>query len=166
MAAVPIKNLGRQQIAPLSLQMAVVMLTVVPAAHRGQDRARGLPLAVIVADYFHWTHLGDWKFDPAEWPDPAALTAELERMGIRLMVSVWPSVGPASENYAELERRGLFIGTETGPLAHATWPDKRIPAPVGVAFYDETNPEAREFIWSRVRDNYLRPDEAQLPIRA
>src|SRR5581483_404230 len=44
-------------------------------------KARGLPLAVITADYFHWTHLGDWKFDPAEWPDPAALTAELGRLG-------------------------------------------------------------------------------------
>ena len=25
--------------------------------------SRGLPLSVIVVDYFHWTHLGDWKFD-------------------------------------------------------------------------------------------------------
>jgi alpha-D-xyloside xylohydrolase len=128
------------------------LLAVAREYHR-----RGLPLSVIVADYFHWTHLGDWKFDPAEWPDPAALTAELREMGIRLMVSVWPSVSPASENHAEMEERGLLIGTENGPLAHATWPDKGIPAPVGVAFYDATNPEAREFVWSRVRDNYLRP---------
>ena len=128
------------------------LLAVAREYHR-----RGLPLSVIVADYFHWTHLGDWKFDPAEWPDPAAMTAELGEMGIRLMVSVWPSVSPASENHAELAERGLLIGTETGPLAHATWPDKGIPAPVGVAFYDATNPEAREFIWSRVRDNYLLP---------
>jgi len=128
------------------------LLAVAREYHR-----RGLPLSVIVADYFHWTHLGDWKFDPAEWPDPAAMTAELREMGTRLMVSIWPSVSPASENHAELADRGLLIGTETGPLAHATWPDKGIPAPVGVAFYDATNPEAREFIWSRVRDNYLRP---------
>ncbi len=39
---------------------------------------RGLPLAVIVADFFHWTRLGDWRFDPAEWPDPAAMVAELD----------------------------------------------------------------------------------------
>ena len=128
------------------------MLAVAREHHR-----RGLPLAVIVADYFHWTHLGDWKFDPAEWPDPAALTAELGEMGVKLMVSVWPSVSPASENYTELAERGLLIGTEAGPLAHATWPDKGIPAPVGVAFYDATNPAAREFVWSRVRDNYQRP---------
>lgn len=120
-------------------------------------KRRGLPLAVIVADYFHWTHLGDWRFDPAEWPDPAAMTAELAAMGVRLMVSVWPSVSPVSENHAEMARRGLLVGTEYGPLAQATWPDKGIDAPVGVAFYDATNPEAREFVWSRVRDGYLRP---------
>jgi alpha-D-xyloside xylohydrolase len=128
------------------------LLAVAREYHR-----RGLPLSVIVADYFHWTHLGDWKFDPAEWPDPAAMTSELREMGTRLAVSVWPSVSPASENHAELAARGLLIGTESGPLTHATWPDKGIPAPVGVAFYDATNPEAREFIWSRVRDNYLLP---------
>ena len=27
---------------------------------------RGLPLSVIVADYFHWTAMGDFRFDPAE----------------------------------------------------------------------------------------------------
>jgi alpha-D-xyloside xylohydrolase len=118
---------------------------------------RGLPLAVIVADYFHWTHLGDWKFDPAEWSDPAALTAELTDLGVKLMVSVWPSVSPLSENYQVLRERGLLIGSEFGPLAQATWPDKGIAVPVDVAFYDATNPAARAFIWDRVRDNYLRP---------
>ena len=118
---------------------------------------RGLPLSVIVVDYFHWTHLGDWKFDPAEWPDPAALTAELRDMGVRLMVSVWPSVSPASENYGRMREEGLLIGTKLGPLAQATWPDKGIAVPVDVSFYDATNPRAREFVWGRVRDNYLRP---------
>jgi alpha-D-xyloside xylohydrolase len=118
---------------------------------------RGLPLSVIVADYFHWTHLGDWKFDLSEWPDPAALTAELRDMGVKLVVSIWPSVSPVSENFPVMRDEGLLIGTEYGPLAQATWPDKGVATPVDVAFYDATNPRARDFVWGKVRDNYLRP---------
>jgi alpha-D-xyloside xylohydrolase len=119
-------------------------------------RRRGLPLDVIVCDFFHWTHLGDWRFDPAEWPDPQAMVDELTAMGVRLMVSVWPSVSPASENYHPMGDRGLLIGTEYGPLAHADWPDKGLGAySAQVAFYDATSPEARAYVWDRLRDNYL-----------
>ncbi|RPI43765.1 MAG: glycoside hydrolase family 31 protein, partial [Bacteroidetes bacterium] len=38
---------------------------------------RGLPLSVIVADFFHWPHSGDWKFDPVFWPDPEGMVREL-----------------------------------------------------------------------------------------
>ena len=114
-----------------------------------------MPLAVIVADFFHWTHLGEWRFDPAEWPDPAAAVAELASYGTKLMVSVWPSVSPLSEYHAEMERRGLLVGTEFGPVAHADWPDKGVDKTVQVAFYDATNPRARDFVWSKVREHYL-----------
>ncbi|MGW1068521.1 glycoside hydrolase family 31 protein [Streptomyces aureus] len=120
-------------------------------------RRRGLPLSVVVCDFFHWTHLGDWKFDPAEWPDPAALQTELAELGVKLVVSVWPSVSPLSENHQLMEQRGFFIGTEYGPMAHADWPDKQVASTVQVAFYDATNPAAREFVWSRVKENYLDP---------
>jgi alpha-D-xyloside xylohydrolase len=125
------------------------LLSVAREYHR-----RGVPLSVIVCDFFHWTHLGDWKFDPAEWPDPAAAVKELAEYGTRLMVSVWPSVSPLSENHPEMLRDGLFIGTEYGPVAHADWPDKGIDATVQVAFYDATNPTAREYVWRKVRENY------------
>jgi alpha-D-xyloside xylohydrolase len=116
---------------------------------------RGIPLDVIVADFFHWTHLGEWRFDPTEWPDPDAAVAELASYGTKLMVSVWPSVSPLSEYHAEMERRGFLIGTEFGPVAHADWPDKGVDNTVQVAFYDATNPRARDFVWSKVRANYL-----------
>jgi alpha-D-xyloside xylohydrolase len=118
-------------------------------------RRRGVPLSVIVCDFFHWTHLGDWKFDPAEWPDPAAAVKELAGYGTKLMVSVWPSVSPLSENHEPMERLGLLVGTEFGSMAHADWPDKGIDRPVQVAFYDATNPKARDYVWARLRDNYL-----------
>jgi alpha-D-xyloside xylohydrolase len=81
-------------------------------------RRRGLPLSVIVCDFFHWTHLGEWKFDPVEWPDPAAMVRELDELRVKLMVSVWPSVSPASENHAP--KQGLAYhagpGLEVGNL--------------------------------------------------
>jgi hypothetical protein len=111
---------------------------------------------VIVADFFHWAALGEWKFDEAEWPDPQQMVDELASMGTRLMVSVWPSVNPVSSNWADLRERGLLIGTEFGLEANTTWTDKPSDAPVPVAFYDATHPEAREFIWDAVSRNYGR----------
>ena len=62
-------------------------------------KRRGLPIDVIVVDFFHWPHQGDWKFDEDYWPDPAAMVRELKEMGIELMVSIWPTVNAESENY-------------------------------------------------------------------
>lgn len=39
---------------------------------------------------------GEWKFDPEKWPDPKAMVEELDRMGIRLMVSIWPTIDPGA----------------------------------------------------------------------
>ncbi|WP_304452268.1 glycoside hydrolase family 31 protein [Nocardiopsis sp. YSL2] len=117
-------------------------------------KRRGLPLSVIVSDFFHWTHLGDWKFDPAEWPDPKAMVEELREMGVELMVSVWPSVSPLSENYDEMLARGYLVATEQGPPVHADWADKGVDAQVQVSFYDPTNPDARAYVWDKVRRNY------------
>ena len=66
-------------------------------------KRRNLPIDVIVADYFHWPHQGDWKFDKDYWPDPAAMVHELKEMGIHLMVSIWPTVDAESENYEYME---------------------------------------------------------------
>jgi alpha-D-xyloside xylohydrolase len=115
---------------------------------------RGLPLAVIVSDFFHWTQLGDWRFEPSEWPDPGAMVEELSSMGVRLMVSVWPSVSVLSSNYEPMLRSGYLVATERGWPMHADWPDRNSPARVPVAFYDPTNPEARRFLWRRLRENY------------
>jgi alpha-D-xyloside xylohydrolase len=117
-------------------------------------RRRGLPLSVIVADFFHWPALGDWTFDRVDWPDPKQMVAELDAMGVKLMVSVWPSVNPVSANWPELSEQGLLVGTEAGQATHSTWIDKPSPSPTPVAFYDSTNPRAREFIWEAVAANY------------
>ncbi len=120
-----------------------------------EHRRRGLPLSVIVADYFHWSAMGDYRFDPAEWPDPAAMVAELRELGVELMVSIWPTVSPLSENFADFHDRGLLVGADQGVEAHQTIQDKGMTSPMPVSFYDPTNPATRDYVWESVRRNYL-----------
>ena len=77
-------------------------------------KRRGLPISVIVIDYFHWTMQGEWKFDPEKWPDPKAMVSELESMGIKLMVSIWPTIDPRSENYAYMREHNYILRGERG----------------------------------------------------
>jgi alpha-D-xyloside xylohydrolase len=39
--------------------------------------SRGLPISVIVIDWKHWVHQGDWAFNKACWPDVPAMVQEL-----------------------------------------------------------------------------------------
>jgi alpha-D-xyloside xylohydrolase len=118
-------------------------------------KRRGLPLAVIVADFFHWSRMGDWRFDPAAWPDPKAMVRELGSMGVRLMVSIWPTVSPISENYSALRERGMLVNNEYGTDAQQVFVDHGIEGPAYFPYYDATNPEARKFIWDTVKKNYF-----------
>jgi alpha-D-xyloside xylohydrolase len=120
-----------------------------------EHKRRGLPMSVIVADFFHWKALGDWSFDASEWPDPRAMVHELHQLGIKLMVSVWPIVSSFSQNYAEMAARGLFVAAERGLEFPTQFPEKGVRVPFPVALYDSTNPAARQYIWSKVKENYL-----------
>jgi len=78
---------------------------------------------------------GDWRFDPDEWPDPAGMVAELGDLGVKLMVSIWPTVNPASENYQEMRDLGLLVAAEHGvPVQLSIW-DKGPAGQAAVSFY-------------------------------
>jgi alpha-D-xyloside xylohydrolase len=119
-----------------------------------EHKRRGLPLSVIVTDFFHWTAMGDYKLDPAEYPDPPAMMRELDEMGVRLMVSIWPTVSPLSENYDTLRDNGMLVGADQGVEFQGSIRDKGMDVPMPIAFYDPTNPRTREFLWSVVKRNY------------
>ncbi len=110
---------------------------------------RSIALDVIVIDFFHWPHLGDWCFDPVLWPDPKAMVQELKGMGIRCMVSVWPNVEGDSVNFKELSERGLLVRTVKGAIHQ---PAARFGR--DTVFLDATHPEAGPFAWQKVKENY------------
>ncbi|MFJ4160051.1 TIM-barrel domain-containing protein [Microbacterium testaceum] len=110
---------------------------------------RGLPLDVIVADFFHWPKMGDFRFEDEFWPDPEAMVRELDSLGVELMVSVWPQVSLESENYALMKKENLLVRAERGLDVHMSFEGPS-------AFLDATNPRARAFVWQRCRQNYGR----------
>lgn len=109
---------------------------------------RGLPISVIVIDFFHWTKHGDWKFDARAWPDPDGMVKELKAMGIDVAVSVWPTVQLDSENFREMLIKGYLVQTDTGVrlcMRASEW----------AVFFDATNPEACRYVFDKIKANYL-----------
>ena len=95
--------------------------------------------------FFHWPNQGDWKFDRRYWPDPAKMVRELKEMGIEVMVSIWPTVEQDSENYEEMRRLGYLVRSEAG---------KRLGQLGNACFVDMTNPDARAYVWNKIKENY------------
>ena len=50
---------------------------------------RGLPISTIVIDWQHWVQQGDWYLRPECWPDVPGMVAELQSLGIELMITWW-----------------------------------------------------------------------------
>jgi alpha-D-xyloside xylohydrolase len=108
---------------------------------------RRVPIDCIVIDFFHWTRQGDWRFDPKYWPDPAAMCEELHRLGIKVCVSVWPSVDKKSIHFEDMWDRGLLIRTERGSNQTYEYQGDCLEI-------DATNPEARAYLWKILEANY------------
>lgn len=114
-----------------------------------EHKKRGLPMDMIVADFFHWTTQGDFKFEPADWPDVPAMVKELKGLGIELMVSIWPTVDTRSENRGAMEEAGYLIQVDRAHRISMNWMGE-------TCFFDATNPGARDFVWQRAKENYFR----------
>ena len=112
-----------------------------------QYQKEGIKIDLIVIDFFHWTVQGDWKFDKTYWPDPKAMVDELHSMGIKVIVSVWPSVDRKSENFYPMMDRGLLIKTERGAAQTYDYQGDCVEI-------DPFNPETRKYVWEVCKKNY------------
>lgn len=112
-----------------------------------EHKRRGLPMDVVVIDFFHWTRQGDFRFEPRDWPDPEGMVRELKELGVELAVSVWPTIDEKSINYGEMNDRGYLVKTDRASGFHMNWMGD-------TTFFDATHPGARQFVWDRCKENY------------
>ncbi|MGD0830853.1 MAG: TIM-barrel domain-containing protein [Terracidiphilus sp.] len=112
-------------------------------------RDRHLPADVMVVDWFYYTKMGQFDFDPKAWPDPAAMNKQLHKMGFETMISVWPRFVPEDRYYAELRRKGWLIHKADGT------PINGLPYDRAGSDIDTTNPDAARWFWKTVREDIL-----------
>jgi alpha-D-xyloside xylohydrolase len=70
------------------------------------------PLDYIVQDWQYWgsDKDGTWSgmiWDPVRYPDPAGMARQVHGLNMKLMVSVWPSIGNDTALARELDAHGL-----------------------------------------------------------
>ena len=134
------------------------------AAHGFANRS--VPVDIIIIDWLHWRVQGDWSFDADSWPDPTAMVAELATLGMRTMVTVWPWSHNGSLTYDAMLEQGLFVrainGTATPGAgdcpAGELCPPGVVTMPDGLhgSLVDVTNPAARDFVWGKILEGYVR----------
>ncbi|GAB4234424.1 MAG: glycoside hydrolase family 31 protein [Acidobacteriota bacterium] len=109
-------------------------------------RKRGIPLDVIVQDWFYWEEdkWGDHEFDRSRFPDPAGMVRELhEELNARIMISVWPKFYVGTKNFEAFKERGWLYMRNVEKNQH-DW--------VGYVstFYDPYSEGARKLFWRQV----------------
>ena len=105
-------------------------------AHKYRDLQ--IPVDNIVQDWFWWNTMGEPVFNK-NYPDPAAMIADLHQNHFHVMFSFWPFFNQGTATYDEMDRRGFFIAHNVvGNDIH----------PQGQALYDAYNPAARAYYWS------------------
>jgi alpha-D-xyloside xylohydrolase len=114
-------------------------------------RRRGLPLDVMVVDWFYWTRMGQLDIDPAAFPDPAGMNRTLHAEGIHTLISVWPRFERGSRYFDLLASKGWLLKDKDGKVVDglAVRNDR------AGALIDSTNPAARAWYWDHIRDNIL-----------
>ena len=71
------------------------------------------------------------------------------------MISIWASFGPQTQQFRELDEKGLLLPIETWPqsgISHIWPPDMKYPS--GVKVYDAFSPVARDIYWKYLKTLY------------
>jgi len=134
-------------------------LLSIPARYRQM----GIPIDAVIQDWQYWpaNQWGSHRFDPARYPDPAAMVKAIHDLHVHTIISVWPRFDLETANLAELDG------------AHAVFEDtfNNVYPPGFGRWYDPWSPQGRAIYWAQIMRNlgvlgfdgwWLDADEAEL----
>ena len=123
-----------------------------------QYRALQVPLDGIIQDWQYWGSNYLWNamdFLSEDFTTGPQLIQNVHKKHAHFMISIWASFGPQTQQFRELNEKGLLLPIETWPqsgLSHI-WPP-RMDYPSGVKVYDAFSPVARDIYWKHLKRLY------------
>ena len=121
------------------------------------DKYRELqvPLDGIIQDWQYWGSNYLWNamdFLSEDFSKGKRLIDNVHKKHAHFMISIWASFGPQTQQFRELNEKGLLLPFSTWPqsgISHI-WPPRK-DYPSGVKVYDAFHPEAREIYWKHLK---------------
>ncbi len=110
-------------------------------------RERGTPIDGVIQDWQYWTPKpwGSHEFDPARYPDPAGMVAQIHAAHAHIIISVWSRFDVGCENLQQLKAvNGVF-----DPVYPNVWPKGQ------GQWYDAFSADARRVYWRQISEKLL-----------
>ena len=123
-----------------------------------KHRELQVPLDGIIQDWQYWVPNYLWNamdFLSEEFVKGPQMIKNVHAKHAHFMISIWASFGPQTQQFRELNEKGLLLPIETWPqsgLSHI-WPP-RMDYPSGVKVYDAFSPVARDIYWKHLKRLY------------
>ena len=121
-------------------------------------RALNVPLDGIIQDWQYWGSNYLWNamdFLSEDFQNGPQMIKNVHAKHAHFMISIWASFGPMTQQFRELDAKGLLMPFETWPqsgISHIWPPVMKYPS--GVKVYDAFHPEARAIYWKYLKTLY------------
>ena len=123
-----------------------------------QYRALQVPLDGIIQDWQYWGSNYLWNamdFLAEDFANGKQMIDNVHKKHAHFMISIWASFGPMTQQFRELDEKGLLLPIETWPqsgISHVWPPIMKYPS--GVKVYDAFSPVARDIYWKYLKTLY------------
>ncbi|MBN1694779.1 DUF5110 domain-containing protein [candidate division WOR-3 bacterium] len=102
-------------------------------------RRRRIPIDNMIQDWQYWGGNEKWSgmvFDKERYPQPKEMIDSVHNMNYHIMFSIWPGLGPNTEIYKEMQKKGYLYDV-------VGW--------ASFKYYDAFNPDANDVYWKYLK---------------